>query len=1033
MADELGSVSVTVKAETSQLEAGLAKARAETEKFDKSANKTAKSIETSFAQAGAKTSASVKQSNEALRKQQAELGELLGKINPVVAALGRLDEQEAKLLRFKKAGIVDSATFVEYKKRIDESRRSLAVFDSSTRKVGNTSKQTAQALRQLPAQFSDIVISLQSGQSPLNVFLQQGAQIKDSFGGIGPAFRQTAKFALGMINPVTASAAALAVMALAYKQGSDEATAFNTALIMTGNIAGTSVGQLENAAEAMDQLNGTQRQAAQALALVANTGKFTSDQLQEIAAAAVAMDEATGKAVSDTVAEFVRLADEPVKAAAKLNEQYHFLTASIFNQISALEAQGDAAGAAQIAMEAFGQAMESRSKKIEDNLGLIERAWKGIKKGAAEAWDEMLGIGRAQTPEQRLEELANQGQSFGRRISEGLISAAGPIGTAITGGRQIFEQVNAGMTDRNEQMGKLFQEIQDRDEQAWTEGMRAQQEQNAISAQQRIDQLNQSTISNAEKRNKALADLRRDLAAIRQVSPEDPRLDVSNVARLEKNIAEQFKDAKGPINQTAEAIKRLNEQRKETIADLGEEVRILESLSAQYLNSGMSAEQLATTGEILRTQSLLQVDANSAEGRSIEELITKRNALTGAIDQETKARELLKQETEATLEFNAALQNTIDARQHAVDIDVASIGMGQKRAALQREINDVTFEYAKRLEDVARAQGTEQALPSDIFAARVEALKVAQAQEIAIIQDGAQRKAEAEMNWAAGARQGLEDFSARATDLAGQTSELVGSTLESMSVGISDALAGAIIQGEDLRDTMANLAQTIYTEVLSALIEMGIRFVANKVLQLAGISAVSAAEAGSKTATTAVALASLSTITAASAVSAGITAAAWAPAAAVTSLASFGANSAPAMAGITATNALAKALSATGAAGFKDGGFTGNGSTNRIAGVVHGGEFVFDAASTSRIGVGNLEAIRSGAVNDSIAAPKFQERIRPNGFDNNVDGQIVNPNRMSRSDRMINQNFYIQTPDADSFRASQRQIARDTKQRMALT
>lgn len=47
--------------------------------------------------------------------------------------------------------------------------------------------------------------------------------------------------------------------------------------------------------------------------------------------------------------------------------------------------------------------------------------------------------------------------------------------------------------------------------------------------------------------------------------------------------------------------------------------------------------------------------------------------------------------------------------------------------------------------------------------------------------------------------------------------------------------------------------------------------------------------------------------------------------------------------------------------GYATGGYTGDGGINDIAGVVHGREYVFDAASTARIGVGNLEAIRNGS------------------------------------------------------------------------
>lgn len=53
---------------------------------------------------------------------------------------------------------------------------------------------------------------------------------------------------------------------------------------------------------------------------------------------------------------------------------------------------------------------------------------------------------------------------------------------------------------------------------------------------------------------------------------------------------------------------------------------------------------------------------------------------------------------------------------------------------------------------------------------------------------------------------------------------------------------------------------------------------------------------------------------------------------------------------------------AIGIPGFEQGGFTGPGQTTDVAGLVHAGEFVFDAATTRRIGVANLEAIRSGAM-----------------------------------------------------------------------
>ena len=76
--------------------------------------------------------------------------------------------------------------------------------------MGVSAAQTRAALRQLPAQFTDIFTSLSSGQAPLTVLIQQGGQIKDSFGGIGPALRGVTSAISPMALALGAGAAAAA-------------------------------------------------------------------------------------------------------------------------------------------------------------------------------------------------------------------------------------------------------------------------------------------------------------------------------------------------------------------------------------------------------------------------------------------------------------------------------------------------------------------------------------------------------------------------------------------------------------------------------------------------------------------------------------------------------------------------------------------------------------------------------------------------------------------------------------------------------
>lgn len=63
---------------------------------------------------------------------------------------------------------------------------------------------------------------------------------------------------------------------------------------------------------------------------------------------------------------------------------------------------------------------------------------------------------------------------------------------------------------------------------------------------------------------------------------------------------------------------------------------------------------------------------------------------------------------------------------------------------------------------------------------------------------------------------------------------------------------------------------------------------------------------------------------------------------------------------VLSTSAITNAISGLAPQGFKAGGYTGNMGVNQVAGDVHGQEYVFDAPSTKRIGVDNLNAIRSG-------------------------------------------------------------------------
>lgn len=78
------------------------------------------------------------------------------------------------------------------------------------------------------------------GQNPFLILIQQGGQLKDSFGGIKALF--------GMITPAIAiGAAAVAALGLAFYQAGGQTDAFKQSLIMSGNYIGKTTVQMSAA------------------------------------------------------------------------------------------------------------------------------------------------------------------------------------------------------------------------------------------------------------------------------------------------------------------------------------------------------------------------------------------------------------------------------------------------------------------------------------------------------------------------------------------------------------------------------------------------------------------------------------------------------------------------------------------------------------------------------------------------------------------------------------------------------------------
>lgn len=339
--------------------------------------------------------AAERQAGAAAQDHAADLARLLAQIDPTIAALERLDQQEAELQRFRNLGLVDDESFARFRGQIEDSRATLARY-------GRQSGQTAQAMRQLPAQLTDIATGLATGQPLWMVAIQQGGQIKDSFGGTGAALDAIASKITPVTLGFTGLAAATAAVIYGFVQGQREDAQFNAVLTATNGYLGVTIDSLRDMQRGL-ATNGTSLgDARDALLAVANTGRFTGDELRSVAQAALDMARTTGTSVDQAVQQFVRLREDPLKAAQELDQQYHFLNETIYAQIQALQESGDKAQAASVLQQALNENFARAAQAQQAQLGTLQRDWQAVLDTINQVKDALLAIGRSQTTRDRL-------------------------------------------------------------------------------------------------------------------------------------------------------------------------------------------------------------------------------------------------------------------------------------------------------------------------------------------------------------------------------------------------------------------------------------------------------------------------------------------------------------------------------------------------------------------------------------------------------------------------------------------------------
>lgn len=510
----------------------------------------------------------------------------------------------------------------------DKAAQAEARLAAQAERAGMSVGAMKAALRGVPAQFTDIATSLQGGMSPLTVFLQQGGQLKDMFGGAGSAARALGGYVLGLVNPFTVAAAGAAALGLAYFQGSKEQDAFMVSMAKTGNAAGLTTSGLKAYAEQISATSGTQGKAAESLNIFIESGVKAGAGLARLTETAIAWEKATGEGVDKVAAKYVALQGDPLKAALKLNEGVNFLTLSVYEQVKSLEEQGKTTDAAKVAMDALDSAMAERSKTIQQNLGSIQRAWNGITGAAKTAWDAMLNIGRPSSLNDQLLDVEKQ-----------LERLMGTQGFGETEGGAATGRVSAGQQAKIRESIRVLQDrkaalMGQAEAERWSADA-TKKNSEAVAAKAAWDKIVTANASKQEKMEIALANVRERAAAAGITGKE---LEAQLAAEREK-YADKTKKSTVAVNAAKTAYESLIVSINEKIAATKSELASGEKQSESDRFRARYQQELTTRSRQFTEAQKKKIESDIEALAALEKQLIAAKALEKAWADDAKALE----------------------------------------------------------------------------------------------------------------------------------------------------------------------------------------------------------------------------------------------------------------------------------------------------------------------------------------------------------------------------------------------------------
>jgi lambda family phage tail tape measure protein len=687
-----------------------------------------------------------------VKRQEAALDRLIGQIDPTVAAYSRLDKMEQQLEAHRKAGRLPTEDYKQYKTQLDATRASLAQTDAALAKSGMSAKATAAALRGVPAQFTDIAVSLQSGQAPLTVLLQQGGQLKDMFGGIGPAASALGGYIVGLINPFTVLAATLGTITALFIDAEKEASAFNKALFSGSAASGQTASSLSEIASSAAIITGKLDEARKAVISLASATGLSETQFRNLALAATAIGEFTGKGAADVAKSLGDLGDNATTAAQKISAQYGLITNAQYEVIKALDDQGKKQEALDVLSATLAENAQKRLQQYRDSLSDLEKDWDDIGTAISNAYSKVRGelFPDAAKQIELLERVLQTRKEGG--IAGAISTGLGELSTSLGLAEETTEALE-------KQLALLKQQETSKKASAEAEGKSVRENQALIAA----DAERLKALKNAPK-------------------PKEFREDAGQ--RMLNTLREQA----AALQVQADTNEKLGTQAKALAA--------FEQQIADIKNKGITT---ADQKSLLASEDLLRAQL-------------KRNV---ALEEEVAARKQSTIEAGKLAAFQENQASKLSQAQEGLDSSLVGLGQGDQLRERLKEDLAIRKEYQSEV-DKLNAQFNKGQISEELFEEQNAILEEALATRLVMQQDYYNQVDEAAGSFFLGASESWSNYLTEATDVAAQTQTLFDGAFSGLTDALYNFVTTGKLSFQDLAASFAQTALKMLIQYAAA-------------------------------------------------------------------------------------------------------------------------------------------------------------------------------------------------------------------------